>query len=386
MQAGGPNYFIAVAIHTVQSPKGAGTFVLAVVWRQIEQVAAPRCSYQRPRFPPGAQVALSALPANFPAKPPPYTSPVLPENVRIPRTFLQKTVGWVLVAAVLSFLPGWCVTVKPLVVLMTLIGAVFGWWWAVLEYLRLAQQKQANAGWEEAYWSEQRAKARHEQELARWQCVVQQERVRRQQSFQSALKVLARAEHHWQQEAARYYKTFMEARMKLEGLKKNYESLSSEYRAEHQQLQKNVRTAQLEQFLQRKFISDAQIPDIGPVLKAALCSYGIEVAFDVKAEMVDQVPGFGPKRTKHLIAWRAEMERSFRFDSGAGIPQSQLDALNVKYKQRQQELEAFLSKGPESLKLHSLQAENHLSQLLAGIHKLVVQVAQAEADVRLLES
>src|SRR5207237_950797 len=155
-------------------------------------------------------------------------------------------------------------------------------------------------------------------------------------------------------------------------------------RAEHQQLQNNLREAQLRQFLQRKFISDAEIPDIGPVRKAALRSYGIETALDIEAAKIDRVPGFGPERTKRLLKWRAEMERRFRFDPRAGIPQGRLDSLEAKYRQRRQELETLLTKGPESLKVLSAQAENHLSQLLAGIQQRLLQVAKAETDLRFL--
>jgi probable HAF family extracellular repeat protein len=283
MGAGGPNYFVTVAIHSVRSAAGAGAFVLAVVWRQIEEVKAPKSSYQRPRLPPGIRLTPNPLPPHFPAKPPPYSPAVLPEKMRVSRTFLQKAVGWAVVAAIILLLSLWCAAANALVVITILNAAIFGWWWAMLEGHRLVVQKQANAGWEEAYRSEQRREARHKEELSSWHHAAQQERVRRQQNLQSALEALARAEHHWQQEADKYYQSFSDAKAKLEELKKSYESLNSEYRAEHQQLQRYVREAQLKQFLHQRFISDAQIQDIGPVRKAALRSYGIETAFDVRA-------------------------------------------------------------------------------------------------------
>ena len=106
--------------------------------------------------------------------------------------------------------------------------------------------------------------------------------------------------------------------------------------------------------------------------------------FERQTANVDLVPGFGPKRTKRLLNWRAEMEASFRFDRGAGIPQNILDSLDANYRQRRQERELLLSKGPQSLKVLSLQAENHLAQLLRAIQQRVQQAAQAEIDIRLL--
>ena len=61
-----------------------------------------------------------------------------------------------------------------------------------------------------------------------------------------------------------------------------------------------------------------------------------------------------------------------------------LDAVEAKYRQQRLELEVQLSKGPERLRVQSAQAENHLSQLLAGMQQRLLQVAQSEADMRVV--
>jgi DNA-binding helix-hairpin-helix protein with protein kinase domain len=309
---------------------------------------------------------------------------LLPEKVRIPWSFLQKSVGWVGIGALALLVLAACGGAKPLIIIAALCCAVFGGWWCALECARLMSQKRENADWEDAWHRVQYEKAQRREQVAAWQHAVQQELDRREQVSRAAQTALNQAEGHWQQEAARYSATFSNLRMRFAELKRQYEGLTHEYSQEYRQLQQNVRMAQLNQFLQTRFISDHSITDIGPVRKAALLSYGIESAFDVESGAVSQIPGFGVKLTKKLIEWRGEMEQAFRFDPTAGIPQSEITALDSKYRRKKQDIETELAKGPETLRIQSQQAENHLSQLAVGIQRFVLQAAQGDANAAIL--
>jgi DNA-binding helix-hairpin-helix protein with protein kinase domain len=384
MQAGGPNYFITVGIYTAQTAAGAGAFVLAVVWQHIEQVPTPVHAYRRPSVPGRVGLAPAPLPRGLPQRPPQYTPVLLPERVRVPRAFLQQTVGCVAVAAVVLFVPGCLSASVALVLMSSLVGLAFGGWWAILEYARRIDQRRANTGWEEAYSTAKQEKARHKAAVAHWQRAVQQERERRWQAVERWRGELHQGERRWQAEADRYRTDFVDAKASLARLKGEYETLQKKHADALADLQRNVRAAQLRQFLEGRLIDSAEIPDIGPVRKAALRSYNIETALDVDAGNIAQVPGFGPKLTPRLLAWRADVERAFRFDPTAGVPRPLLDALNAQFNQQRQALEARLRQGPATLKGQAAKAENHLAQLLTGIQRLVVQVAQAEADASLL--
>jgi DNA-binding helix-hairpin-helix protein with protein kinase domain len=384
MQTGGPNYFVTVAAVTIRSTAATETFVLAVVWRQIEQVAPPRCAYQRPPLPANARVVPTPLPPDLPALPLPFIPVALPEWARVPRNLLQATVGWVGLAAIVVLLPACGAGAKPLQVICLLVGAVFCAWWGLLEGARLLREKGENKEWAAAFWAARAEERRHKQVMARWRRAVKSERHCRNEALQRAQEAMRRAEEHWRQEARNYSLAFSNLRSSLDALKQKCELLSAEQYEENRRLERNVQAAQLHQHLQSKFINDHSIPDIGPVRKAALRSYGIETALDIDAAKLDPVPGFGPKLTQRLLDWRVSMELEFRFDPSAGVPPSLLDAVEAKYRQRRQELELQLSKGPECLRVQSAQAENHLAQLLASIQQHLLQVAQSEADMRIV--
>src|SRR5262249_37359085 len=341
LRAGGPQFFITV---TSDKMLGVGTFVLATVWRQIEQVSAPRSHYQRPPLPQGARVVPSELPAHITARLAPFVHTFFTATVRLPWTFLQKTVGLVAIGAGLLFLPAIGAGAIPLLVFAAFALVIFASWWAVLELIRYTSQKRENAGWEEVWQRVQRERADRQQEVDCWTRAVEQEKERRQQLLQLANEAITRAEAHWQQEASKYAKSFSDLKASLGELKKRHDSLGQEYAREYTKLQQNARNAQLSQFLRKHFISDYSIPDIGAGRKAILLSFNIETALDVVWGRVDAVPGFGTKLTRKLLTWRAEIERTFQFDQTVGVPRSEIESLKSKSDSKKLELETQLAK------------------------------------------
>lgn len=149
----------------------------------------------------------------------------------------------------------------------------------------------------------------------------------------------------------------------LRALRERHESLAREYAAERQRLQSRVREMQLTQSLQQQFISNADIPDIGPTRKATLASFGIETASDVEENAILEVPGFGPKLTERLIRWRQEIERQFVFNSAIGVPLQQQQALELRFAQPRQQAETKLLAGEAELQAIGKQAESELRLL-----------------------
>ncbi|MGK4845923.1 helix-hairpin-helix domain-containing protein, partial [Salmonella enterica] len=90
----------------------------------------------------------------------------------------------------------------------------------------------------------------------------------------------------------------------LRKARQEYEELSNKFAADKVQLQKNARELQLRRFLEQFFISDYDIPGVGPTRKSTLASFGIETAADVSYNQVRTIKGFGERLTGELMNWR----------------------------------------------------------------------------------
>ena len=131
--------------------------------------------------------------------------------------------------------------------------------------------------------------------------------------------------------------------------KRRYEDLRREYAGEKQKLTETSRQRQLHNFLDRCFIQDHRIPNIGPGRKAILASFGIETAADILPYRIIGIKGFGEHLTIELEQWRTTLESQFVFDPSQGIDAADIARLNQKFAQRKSQLESALLAGPEVL-------------------------------------
>jgi DNA-binding helix-hairpin-helix protein with protein kinase domain len=156
------------------------------------------------------------------------------------------------------------------------------------------------------------------------------------------------------------------------------------YRGERQrQLQRlhNEREAdQLASFLDRFFIANEAIPEIGPARKTMLESYGIETAADVMKSTVLQVPGFGPHLTNRLLSWRNNIAKGFRFDPSAPVAPAKLLALEHILETDRKALEVEVSRLISRLQQASAATILLRQQLSAELERAYGRLAQAEAD------
>jgi DNA-binding helix-hairpin-helix protein with protein kinase domain len=356
MRQGAPNFFITVVY---ARPRVAGpAFVLGTVWSEIESIPRPTTAYQRPA--PQRVVTPSPPPPGFPVSIPPFFP--------IPWTFLQKVTGATAASAGAFMLLS--VFVLWLVAFFLITFMVFGVWWLILEAQRQEEQRQANAVREERL------------------SAMRKEVRKREASRTSAWTRLQVAERNRNAAAQYYERVFAEKYRELQSLKERSSSLDQEYAVQRQQLRQRLQSEaqriQLEQYLDQKFISDHNIPGIGPARTAELASNGIETALDVSWDRVQQIKGFGPKLTQALMAWRQQYEQSFVFNPSAVVYSTEERTLEVSYLQSRQQVEIRLRKGPEELKAIATKAMSDLYQHLQYIRSLVEMVTQAEADVNAL--
>jgi DNA-binding helix-hairpin-helix protein with protein kinase domain len=142
---------------------------------------------------------------------------------------------------------------------------------------------------------------------------------------------------------------------------------------------------QRQEFLDNHLIADADIPKIGSGRMAVLRSYGIETALDIEKDKILEIDGFGEVLTGNLLAWREEVNRTFRFNPTVPPPQAKVQEIEIKFRQLRQSLELELQKGPAALQGIAASAEQHLSQSYREIQRAMGRVAQAEADLAVFD-
>jgi DNA-binding helix-hairpin-helix protein with protein kinase domain len=311
-------FFIGI----VTTPTGRATFNLAFVWQRIMSVSSPG---EAPAITPG----------QFTATPKPLTKAVQTARVIAKTVAIVKKIGAVVI--ILGTL-----AVYPEGFIMGLIVAL------VLFF----------AGSENDS--------------------LERERSARQSVLNDAQAKWNEAEQRWKRDAGD--RVFNEQLQGLARLKGQYEALDAEYAQEKQKLQAAIRERQLLKFLDRFFIDDHKIPNIGPGRKATLASFGIETAADIDPLKVLRIKGFGAGLTKELVGWRKRLESRFVFDPTQGIDPTDMAALNQKFRRRRTQIENGLLAGPEILNHVRADAIRKRQSLRVEVEAAARAITQAHAD------
>jgi TonB family protein len=194
------------------------------------------------------------------------------------------------------------------------------------------------------------------------------------------------AEEEWGRIQSRYEREAGNERWKthwhaLQNQKETYENLAQIRRFKLNELEAEVRKNQLGEFLDQFKINDANLKGIGPSLKTALFSHGVETAADL-IDDVTLIPSVGRMRAKWLLEWRRDLEKKFVFDPSKGLPsearikiERDVDALRFR-------LETELSGGAHYL--HRLKQEIETSQekLRPSLMNARQKLTQAEKDLK----
>jgi DNA-binding helix-hairpin-helix protein with protein kinase domain len=170
-----------------------------------------------------------------------------------------------------------------------------------------------------------------------------------------------------------------------ENLRNTYERLlhlDRERTGDLRALENKKRQIQLNAFLDRQFIANAQISGIGPSKKAALLAYQIESAFDLPPRV--SVPGIGPALLGRLMDWRRRCEARFQFNPSQALPPAEVHAVNVKFANIRKALETELQAGP--VKLQSI--NNRVGAQREPVHQRIIELTriytQAVADMEVV--
>jgi DNA-binding helix-hairpin-helix protein with protein kinase domain len=138
---------------------------------------------------------------------------------------------------------------------------------------------------------------------------------------------------------------------------------------------------QLHKFLSNYFIHNHSIPNIGDNRKSTLSSYGIDTAADIEKLNKIKVPGFGTFLEGHLINWRNNLARRFKFDPSKGIDPEEVNKLNKKFENTKIQLQNDLRNGAEVLTRIKNRLLHSRTNLRAEGLTLASKLAQAKADI-----
>lgn len=179
---------------------------------------------------------------------------------------------------------------------------------------------------------------------------------------------------------------FRAKRSELERLRDEYQRLPEVEKIEIDNLHATAEARQKHEFLDRCFIDSATISGVGQAKKAALRSFGIETAADVTSSSVRRVKGFGDVLTRAVVDWKKSCERRFTFDPRKAVSENDKNAVRSKIAARKRVIEAALASGPgELLKFQKVSATKYQA-LKPTLENAARRVAQANADLSLLNN
>jgi DNA-binding helix-hairpin-helix protein with protein kinase domain len=281
-------------------------------------------------------------------------------------------------------------------------------WWIALECERRTEQAERKQVYEEEQqerrrlaeaqleaWRQKRDRAlvvanrQYQAAVQSWEQLVapiRHEAERRRTASQAAIDAVQGVASPWTTRANQLCAEFDRKKGELAGLREQLVALTGQLATERQHLIARGYDIQRVEFLEQQFIEDANIPDIGRTRKATLASFGIETAYDVKEDEILAIPGFGEKLTARLTTWRAEIESKFRFNPTLGVSAHEQRALELKFFQFRQPIEAKLLAGERDLAgiVHGSRAE--FQGVQQRLHPLLEVLDQATADLTVIPS
>lgn len=327
MREGAPNFFISVTIQAVVSRSAAFDFV--GIWARIQAVPRPDQVFTRAQRRSSNMVIPRPIPAASDEDRP-----------------IRNAVG--IISAIGAALTLFAFVFSWIAVFSVPVCVVFAVWWYVLETNSPLRQLKRD----------------------------------RRRVYHSKTQDLKRAQANLHTVAQRYRQQFEVKLESMRQLKRTYEQLKTQRDTELHALQQNVRQSQMNEHLQRFFICDASISGIGTGRTLTLVSYGIETAYDIEEGAVMSVPGFREALTWKLMDWRRQKEHDFQFNPSKGIPQADIQALEMKYAQKRSQCERPFQRGPHELHQISSAAKAEVERLDSVVARLEYEAAQARADLR----
>ncbi|MEO7194015.1 MAG: hypothetical protein ABIZ05_04215 [Pseudonocardiaceae bacterium] len=171
------------------------------------------------------------------------------------------------------------------------------------------------------------------------------------------------------------------ARAAATRISRQWGGLQSQRAERYRQLEENKPQEQLRQFLQAQLIESAHIKGIGTGRVAMLSSYGIDTAWDVEIQRVQQVPQFGPVLADRLVAWRREREHAFVYDPSRPLPPEAAIRVEKEIEDAQRRLVDNLGRALRALEAAHVSEPAVAATAAQRLRATQLKLLQAEADV-----
>lgn len=169
-------------------------------------------------------------------------------------------------------------------------------------------------------------------------------------------------------------------------LRGDWQKLEDRRRQELQKLRNQARAEQLDEFLDKHFISGANIQGITRQLQTALRSYSIETAADISAPAVRAVPGFGEVRTRRMVDWRRQCESGFKFDAGKAIDPAKAAAIDRRHAAAVRRIERDLTAIRDRGATWISQFSSALEPVKEEARRTAAALAQAKANRSVIDT
>jgi DNA-binding helix-hairpin-helix protein with protein kinase domain len=199
------------------------------------------------------------------------------------------------------------------------------------------------------------------------------ERNRRESILRQAEQQWQNLERQWQ--ALKSDSGFKSAYQSLQDSYSAYKDLPNKYQAER-------KSALLKIYLERYFIENAKISNIGKKRALVLASYGVETAADISYGKVASIPGFGQMLTQKLVDWRNTLEIRFQQYKSSSKDLAALNGIEQKYARKRSELESKLIGGKTQLEYSRNTLIKKREQVRKEAETAAKRLAQARADMK----
>ncbi|HQZ65003.1 MAG TPA: hypothetical protein PLY87_08005 [Planctomycetaceae bacterium] len=172
-----------------------------------------------------------------------------------------------------------------------------------------------------------------------------------------------------------------DCRRQFNDAKNEHDRVQGLFLKELEQIRRSSRDRQMTEYLEKVSIEKTKPGRLSIGLIISLKSHGIETAADVNWQAVHNVRGFGDKRTSILVAWRAQLETTFVFDSSRQLSQQDRDSARLKYSGDFHKAETFLKRATEQLRLSYESAKQQVLTVERELAVVNENLGQSRADV-----
>mgnify|MGYP005841553815 CR=1 FL=1 len=213
-----------------------------------------------------------------------------------------------------------------------------------------------------------------------------QEYRRRLKAFKQARLALQRLEYKWKATISNYQTIHDQLYHSIQNLIAQCRELTTQYQNELRSLTKKAEDEARQHYLRLHLVADAHIPLIGQRRAQILATHGVITAADIDPQRILCISGFGQVMTQHLLNWKEEVLRNFRFDPKTALSFKEHKMLVDKFNNLQQQILKQIEERIHKLETLPSVCRADLDNRILNLRNAIDLLAQAEADLHLMKT